>query len=500
MSVKAEKAEQRIETLCSSCGLSEMGKQWISKTMDPFKDMPEKGVGYPDMYGGLSVIQEFNFKQTFIAPASAGGNEWDFHAFFPGCDFSGTLSVANLVSGNIFFSNNTTTYLHGGLEVRSGAAGANLLIATQDALMANLAIPSASFVGGRARVVSKAFEIHNVTSQMFKQGDLTVWRHDQPPGSPGILNYSNNTDNTTCYQTAVPCLYQAEVPFTAARTLYFPNSQTWEAKEGCYVVAVMANQSSPPRFLSSAQAVATMFSENGSNYITTGTIPASSHVVSITTPSMWSPFIPCGAFLTGLSTETALTVNVKYVVEYFPEASSPTMMSMAKPSSHFDPRALSMYSESSWRLPPGTPVRNNGAGEWISTVADVLKDFGVPGMGMVGSIGRWLEKPSTKMLKNALIGAEDRQVSTNPWRNPKQRGVTSRSNQPIGPKKTAPKKNPAKSINLNGLSDKQKKNIQMMLSKGANMENIRNTVKGYRNQNSVRSRSEPPRSRSKARK
>jgi len=96
-----------------------------------------------------------------------------------------------------------------------------------------------------------------------------------------------------------------------------------------------------------------------------------------------STFLPGGAFFTGLSQQTTLTINYHVYVERFPDPSNADLIVLATPSPSFDPSCLELYSKTAINLPTGTMVKNNNAGQWLRNVADTLQEFGVPGMPLV---------------------------------------------------------------------------------------------------------------------
>jgi hypothetical protein len=71
-----------------------------------------------------------------------------------------------------------------------------------------------------------------------------------------------------------------------------------------------------------------------------------------------------GAYFTGLSEETVLTLDVRFFVELRPTPSNPTLVSLSSPTANFDREALDLYYETRQHLPVGVPVSMNEAGDW----------------------------------------------------------------------------------------------------------------------------------------
>jgi hypothetical protein len=104
-----------------------------------------------------------------------------------------------------------------------------------------------------------------------------------------------------------------------------------------------------------------------------------------------------GAYFTGLSNQTTLDVVWHYIIERFPSPKNTDLVTMASNSSPYDPRALELYSRTAWKLPTGVWVEDNGLGDWICDVADILGTLGVPGMGIVKGVTKGIQAVSNMM-------------------------------------------------------------------------------------------------------
>ena len=90
------------------------------------------------------------------------------------------------------------------------------------------------------------------------------------------------------------------------------------------------------------------------------------------TPSMVLPFMCSGAYFTGLSAQTSLTVTMRAFVEVFPSPGNP-LVPLAHPSSPYDAKVLQCYSEIMSELHAGYPVRDNAAGDYFRKAYAALK-------------------------------------------------------------------------------------------------------------------------------
>jgi hypothetical protein len=115
------------------------------------------------------------------------------------------------------------------------------------------------------------------------------------------------------------------------------------------------------------------------NFTATSTIP----YLSTAAPLAPSPFFVSGAYHTGLPNGSSLQITAIWILERFIDHTKPDLVVMAQPSPSYDPVALEAYSRTAHNLPCAVVVKNNAEGDWIKEVADILGDFGVPGMGLV---------------------------------------------------------------------------------------------------------------------
>jgi hypothetical protein len=71
-----------------------------------------------------------------------------------------------------------------------------------------------------------------------------------------------------------------------------------------------------------------------------------------------------GAYFTGLSEETTLTVTSRFYVEISPPLSS-SLLDLVTPPAQFDPFAINLYTRVVNMMPPGTRKGDNDAGDWF---------------------------------------------------------------------------------------------------------------------------------------
>lgn len=122
------------------------------------------------------------------------------------------------------------------------------------------------------------------------------------------------------------------------------------------------------------------------------------------------PFNTSGIYLTGLSTQTTLQLNVKLIIEVAPGPLD-QFATLASESPQYEPAALELYSQVVSKLPPAVPADMNPAGEYFKQVLGYIGDavrmgsvihpaFGLVGSGVkaVGMAAPAVERMVTNLL------------------------------------------------------------------------------------------------------
>jgi len=141
-------------------------------------------------------------------------------------------------------------------------------------------------------------------------------------------------------------------------------------------------------------------------------------------------FNQSGAYFTGLSYSTTLTLNAIYYIERFPSQQDSDLVVLAKHSCRSDPVARALYSEIIRMMPVGVPQRMNGMGEWFADAVSSAADFispvlsaiptpmtqGLAGIvrtagGVAKSLGSKKEAPATYSATGSNTTAAPKQVA-----------------------------------------------------------------------------------------
>jgi len=347
----------------------------------------------PDTATSRVVIQEVTKSVNITAPASTDGT-WDVHiATMPELATSGYLKIANLSSaGKITYSgfSQTSTNLRAApvmfCKVPSGEntfPSDDLTVTVLDAYFDVVSFDDFAF--GQRRLIGMAFEVHNTTAEIYKQGAVLVYRLPQALSQEGLW-----------FESTTPAAYEYKFgqasrlpPANLSQAQLLVGSRQWKAADGCYCVAshdIVRNDLAGTSFNHR------LFSAGD---LTNDGVTACMYTPSATQvsyPYKPTPFHTSGAYFTGLSHETTLTLTVKMIYEAVPTPENTQLVVLSQPSPSYDPVAIELYKAAINHLPPGVPVSQNASGDFwdgvlgiISKVAPIVgKIIPFPGAALIG--------------------------------------------------------------------------------------------------------------------
>lgn len=441
----AARAKNPLVALEDTKQITQEGKDWLTAAVDPFHDYEITQLrGFPDMATEPTVVIRIQQALDVSAPStcSAIGANWDCHICLSPIDWIGindpipthqgqpagytAMALSNPrgapgVTGSGFiqaipsgtpYQLMPTARVDGLLvnSVQSASAGGSNLTFTP------LHFPAGDtgFYKGQGivldefmdfqeadlpvyRILYSGFEVVNTTSSLFAQGACTVYEYGHSYEITGATAENYNL---------APTQYFRCPPNDLAIAKSMPGAQTWEAKKGCYNVAKFQTDN-PFTAAGSTMYVVQQNKEVGDvNSGYGGSIahpttpemgsfisPGIGSVNSVTMPvpqgtftaNHFSRMTTTGAYFTGLSPQTTLTITWRVAIERLPSANKPFMLSLASPSASYDPDALALYSLICTRLPPGCPQNFNDLGKWFGMVADVAKEVLPHAFPLVGA-------------------------------------------------------------------------------------------------------------------
>jgi len=307
-------------------------------------------------------------------------------------------------AGNVFFqaTGQSTTNTLGGLQAFAGPTGAclspfmtigNVVVSGSRWAVNTLSLPS-NYVSGTHRVYAKGFEVHNTTAELYRGGSVLAYRTETPhtedaisaptdvytPGSPGAF-----IESVSHKQLIID-----GPPGTLASALLLPQSKQWGAEEGCYVTSALHD---PTIGVYNQEAMSVFLYDSTSTTNAVSPTPTPLQFASQCFAVSGAPFpgtvwtqepLPIGefdisgAYFSGLTPQTTLTINWNVYVQRYPTNGEPDLVVLANPACQRENVALEFYSHAVNSLPPGVPVKENGLGDWFKDVISTAGDFVAP--------------------------------------------------------------------------------------------------------------------------
>jgi hypothetical protein len=236
-----------------------------------------------------------------------------------------------------------------------------------------------------------AMEITNTTSDLNRQGLVTVYRVPVTQNDDGstFTIRQNTSGDTTSWIGSAEGVFIPFPPTSIANAQLFAGTKAWNAELGTYQVAVFNTPDVPSQGLNytmpllynvsqtDSQITAPLFSKYGSD-----AFPATIQVATVPSVS-WTEFDMSGAYFTGLSNTTTLTVNYVVYLERFPTQDDLDLIVSAKRSPEYDIKALEAYSIISQSLPVGVPFDENGLGDWFKSAVNAASEYIAPVLKMI---------------------------------------------------------------------------------------------------------------------
>jgi len=288
----------------------------------------------------------------------------------------------------------------------------------------------------------------------------------------------NQTFNGGTYTAGFVDLVSTSMPpINTAEALLLDGSKQWKAKEGCYVVPTLSDEQLTPG-LNSTGAVLKLSNSDpnrgtpptaGYGWATAipaqGSFPPASFEYPAATGTgvtaiPWRPwpagsnwmqnFNHAGAYFTGLSYSTTLTLNAIYYIERFPTQQDSDLVVLARHSCREDCIARELYSEIIREMPVGVPQRMNGMGEWFSDAISSAVDFVSPVLSAIPhpyAQGAAMAAKTAKNVANSIMGKKEAPGQTYSAQGanvsaaaPKKKKVIERIVEVVTKKKKAPMK------------------------------------------------------------
>jgi hypothetical protein len=423
-----DKYHSVLNSLQKNKEITAAGKAWLLKALDPFHDYDLKTAGYPDAQGGLSVVSMRVSSTTITKPAAAAAN-WDcIVASLPiNVYSSGAWASADVNNASSIDIETTPTQgmTVGSLQINSADAGQPLFPNAGPAAWAptNFAYTflktqnniNNSLLPGR--VIAWGFEVHNTTSELYRQGTVTVGV--MPQAVRRGMRYFHDDDGALADQW-YPTVEASLPPATLADAMTYPNARAWEAKDGVYCAITQNGVENPVVPNSGAITLFFSASNRASGYALAEEPPADYQAYN-TQPI---PYNTHFAYFTGLSNQTSLTVTQRVWLEEFPKHGD-GLLPQSTPSASYDLNALKLYGAVINHIPCGVPVGENGIGEFFRKVASIISRV-APALGMALSPVLGPEMGLIGSTIGQVAGGVEKLIPEGKKREKRKRNVTQR--------------------------------------------------------------------------
>lgn len=365
-----------LNKIAQNTGMTECGKNWLTFALDPMHDNQIIHLsGWPDQSTAPSISRAVK-KTLTVRTNQPVGQLWDASIVVWPWLATPVLYTYNSPGFNVM----TEPPLGGPVtpnQVSAYCVPANGPVAYEGAPTSGVSIGIPSDMNGQGRCIAMGFEIFNATAEIYKQGSVVVWRQAVNMGESETTQFKTGAVVTNVASTKTI----VEPPRTATDAYLLPGSRQWKAADGCYVVVPFSgldNPAKPPEAIAPLVVIGADRKAGPSQAQSIMTGPGTSADVT----NKLIPINQVGAYFSGLSDQTILTVNVIWYYEYFPSVYDQVMLPLARPSCEPDYNALKMYAEMLNTLPVGVPFDWNAEGDWWWDVVSGIREHA----GTIGSL------------------------------------------------------------------------------------------------------------------
>lgn len=365
-----------LEQMTAEKQVTEEGTSWLSQALDPFHDFSRRPTGYPDLTNGNSLVQEVTLSKT-ITLTEAG----DVHVYTMPILTSATLFQGQMSNNQVI--DDQSSFFGYGPNVDSRVGLVNIAVAATGEntvpyynpisgspeysnLLQLEYFDFSDYLVGNSRLVSLGFEVINTSPELVKSGAVITYRSPQVLETSNVV-FSSGEDGYKFH----PVTRLALPPATPEQALLLHGSQQWDAYEGCYAVASLSTINNPPasRNYTDPLFLDSSLAQHGHPFLFQR---KSTIFPSEFSNTQYTPWNTSGAYFTGLSATTSLTVSVKAFIECFPTPDQKAFVTLTGPACEYDPRIMEFYARASYRLKPAVPRNMNPAGEYWQIVKKII--------------------------------------------------------------------------------------------------------------------------------
>lgn len=380
---------------------SEAHQAFAISQLDPFHDSPYRLEGAPSDANSDSVVMVYNQERTFTASdfglPTSEGSKFDLHFAIMPLVQASTFYSARLLQSTSFTSGGssdespyTTLYpisVHattsGGKTFTYEAGDPQILGVNPNigGFFSNSA--SGIYVPRNMRTIGMSFEVIDETPKFYQQGSCTVYT--RPSCTVNRYTYawtgtlaSFATSSTRSYQST--CI--AGPPNDIKQATILPNSRTWKASEGAYVVGKCISSDNDFERLSTTDLVIYNPSDPDTGALKNSFVPRE-QLNQITSPSVsgWSdsfnrstPYNISGAYFTGVSGQYGtFRLRSRLIFEILPDPTDTSLITLSTPTIPRDPLFEQILHKTIALMPAGVQQTMNPKGELWGLVLKTAK-------------------------------------------------------------------------------------------------------------------------------
>lgn len=387
MNSRMTRAQKILDGMEKRGSITPTGKAAVIAALDPFHDerIPDLE-GWPDLKVDPSVVRTVKRSIT-LEPLEEGG-----------AIMVSTLPLINplpfYLGTRAKYGNNYIDTFAAGLPMpaiggtyvqlykKSEADNGQMFNVTPGSGTTFNLAPDNDYLTSECRVIGWAFEVHNVTPELYRGGTVSVAEIPQPALETSSWILGGNMLGLGSLETSFEGIWMHGHPISLSELMLTPGARQWDAAKGVYAVVPFQGRDNSATFPQYVQPL--LGYKADSDAVGIGTPPPNTTelgvgafqylnkgISAVSSSNRFAPFNSKIALFTGLPEATKLTINVIYYIETFPGVKNP-LVTLASPSAEFDPVALEMISHGTRKLPVAVPVSMNGLGDWF---AEVVSDI-----------------------------------------------------------------------------------------------------------------------------
>lgn len=383
---------------------SEAQQAFAIAQLDPFHDTPYRLEGAPSDANSDSVVMVYNQERTFTAAdfglSTAEGSKFDLHfAILPivqtATFYSSRLDApTRLVStGTGVESPYTNLYPISVHAANSGGKTFSYAVGSPDILGVNPNIggffsntSSGIFVPRNMRTIGMSFEVIDETPKFYQQGSCTTYSRPSCTVNRFLYTWGGVPAGyaTTVYrQVQSTCI--ATPPNDIKQATILPNSKTWKASEGAYVVGKLFSSDNDFERLSTNDVVFYAPNDPDDANLRNCFVSREQFNQALEPQTAnWSdsfnrsvPYNISGAYFTGVSGQYGtFRLRSKLIFEILPDPSDTSLITLSTPTIPRDPMFEQLLSKTVALMPAGVPQTMNPKGELWGLVLKTAKKAG----------------------------------------------------------------------------------------------------------------------------